>query len=64
MRRPTPAVAAFRRRLLLWAPLALAAAVVYVLTFPLMNGATVLAGLVLVAAAFAAVVDDGEDRAA
>jgi len=63
VRRPSPAQGAFRRRALVWAPLALLAAVLWLATYPLANGLTVLGFAGLLFAAVGIVVDDGESRA-
>ncbi len=63
MRAPTPVEAAFRRRALLWAPLTLVAGVLWLATYQLANGATVLGFLLLMFAAVGIVADDGEGRA-
>lgn len=63
MRAPTPTQAAYRRRVLVWAPLALVASVLWLSTYPLANGATVLGFLLLMFAAVGIVADDGEGRA-
>lgn len=63
MRAPTPIQAAHRRRVLVWAPLALVASVLWLATYPLANGATVLGFLLLMFAAVGIVADDGEGRA-
>ncbi|RZU61765.1 hypothetical protein [Zhihengliuella halotolerans] len=59
MMRPAPAVAAHRRRALVWAPLVVTLGAIYLMTFHLMNGATVLAAGLMLAAALGAVLDDG-----
>jgi hypothetical protein len=46
-----------------WAPLALLAAVLWLATYPLANGLTVLGFAGLLFAAVGIVVDDGESRA-
>ena len=51
-----------RRRVFVWAPVALVAGCVFLGTAHLANGPAVVAGLVMVAAAFGAVIDDRDDR--
>ena len=63
MRAPTPMQAAQRRRVMVWTPLAVLAAVLWLATYPLANGATVLGFLLLMFAAVGIVADDGEGRA-
>ena len=53
---------AARRRVFVWAPIALVAGCVFLATAMLANGPAVVAGLVMVAAAFGAVLDDRDDR--
>ncbi|WP_372699387.1 hypothetical protein [Arthrobacter sp. JSM 101049] len=60
MRTPSPEQAAFRRGALIWAPLAAVGAVVWLATYPLANGATVLGFLLLMGAAVGVVLDDGQ----
>lgn len=63
MRTPTPTQAAHRRRVMVWTPLALVAGVLWLSTYQLGNGATVLGFLLLMFAAVGIVADDGEGRA-
>lgn len=60
MRTPSPEQAAFRRRAIIWAPLAAVAAVVWLSTYQLANGATLLGFLLLMVAAVGVVLDDGQ----
>ncbi|WP_417220554.1 hypothetical protein [Arthrobacter sp.] len=60
MRRPSPAQASFRRRVLIWAPLALLAAILWLATYQAGNGATVLGFGLLMFAAVGIVADDGQ----
>lgn len=53
---------AARRRVFVWAPIALVAGCVFLATAMSANGPAVVAGLVMVAAAFGAVIDDRDDR--
>ncbi|MBM6622638.1 hypothetical protein JTF08_13565 [Micrococcaceae bacterium RIT802] len=63
MKTPTREQASFRRRLLVWTPLAVVLSVLWTVTSPLGNGISVLSFGLLVLVAVAIVLDDGESRA-